>query len=284
MKCDDFVALELPGLRLSLDPRRGGTIRAFSWRGQDVFRPTPAGAGDDPFDTACFPMVPFVNRVAQGRFDFGPYAVRLERNWSEDPHPLHGQGWRRPWSVVSAAAARATLCFEGGADEWPWRYRCEQRFNLQPEGLSIELSLQNLSDQAMPAMLGLHPYFPDAAHARLQAQLPRVWVTDDADLPQQEVATPPAWSFTTARAMRAVPLDHGFTGWNGSATLHWPARTVSVTGTGCGFLHVFAPSGKDFFCVEPQNAAPGALGRGEALRLAPGESTAIRVQFRVGAS
>ena len=279
-----FVVLELQGLQLTLDPRRGGAIRAFNWRGQDVFRPTPAGAGEDPFDCACFPMVPFVNRVAQGRFDFGARAVRLESNWSGDPHPLHGQGWRRPWSVVSAAAARATLRFEGGADEWPWRYRCEQHFHLQPEGLSIELSLENLSEETMPAMLGLHPYFPGAAHARLEAQLPRVWLTDGAALPQQEVSTPLAWSFTPARAVQTVPLDHGFTGWNGSATLHWPGRTVSVVAAGCGFLHVFVPRGKDFFCVEPQNAAPGALGRGEALRVAPGERTAIRVQFMVGAS
>ena len=136
----------------------------------------------------------------------------------------------------------------------------------------------------MPAMLGLHPYFPGAAHARLEAQLPRVWLTDGAALPQQEVSTPLAWSFTPARAVQTVPLDHGFTGWNGSATLRWPGRTVSVVAAGCGFLHVFVPRGKDFFCVEPQNAAPGALGRGEALRVAPGERTAIRVQFRVGAN
>jgi hypothetical protein len=49
----------------------GGAIRGFSWRGENVLRPTPADAGDDPFDAACFPMVPFVNRVALGRCNFG---------------------------------------------------------------------------------------------------------------------------------------------------------------------------------------------------------------------
>jgi aldose 1-epimerase len=185
--------------------------------------------------------------------------------------------------VVSATAARATLRFEGGGDEWPWRYRSEQDFQLQPEGLSIELSLQNLSDQVMPAMLGLHPYFPDAARARMEAQLQRVWLTDKECLAQQEVPTPVAWSFAPQRPVRTLRLDNGFTGWNGSATLRWPTRTVSVVASGCGFLHVFVPD-KDFFCVEPQNAAPGALERGEALRVAPGERVAIRAQFLVGAS
>jgi aldose 1-epimerase len=286
MKGDDFLVLERQASRLVLDPGRGGAIRTFSWRSADVFRPTPAGAGADPFDTACFPMVPYVNRVAQGRFEFGAHEVRLERNWSEDPHPLHGQGWRRPWSVVSATATRATLRFEGGADEWPWRYRSEQHVELQPEGLSIELSLENLSDQTMPFMLGLHPYFPQRAQARMEAQLPRVWLTDNEALPQQEVSTPAAWSFIPARPVQTVPLDHGFTRWNGSATLRWPTRTVSIVATGCDCLHVYVPGGgaRDFFCVEPQNAAPGALGRGTALQLAPAERTAIRVQFLVGAS
>ena len=68
---EDFLVLHHDATRLTLDPRRGGAIRDFKWRGQDVLRPTPAQAGDDPFDTACFPMVPFVNRVAHGRFNFG---------------------------------------------------------------------------------------------------------------------------------------------------------------------------------------------------------------------
>src|SRR3984957_9975826 len=90
---------EIGATRVTLDPGRGGTIRELNWHGHDVLRPTPANAGDDPLDTACFPMVPFVNRIAYGRFEFGGRTVQLERNWSEDPHPLHGQGWRKPWTV-----------------------------------------------------------------------------------------------------------------------------------------------------------------------------------------
>jgi aldose 1-epimerase len=287
MKDDEnFLVLQFQATRVTLDPGRGGTIRELNWHGHDILRPTPANAGDDPLDTACFPMVPFVNRIAYGRFEFGGRAVQLERNWSEDPHPLHGQSWRKPWSVVSESASSATLRFEGGADEWPWRYRCEQHFHLQPDGLSVELSLENLSDRPMPAMLGLHPYFPDATHAQLLAQLPRVWLTDRAALPLEEVQTPPAWSFEPARAVKAVPLDHGFAGWNGIASLRWPDRTVTVRAPECRYLHVFTPAERDYFCVEPQTAAPGALtrGAGEVTPVAPGQRATIRVHFEVGAS
>jgi aldose 1-epimerase len=231
-------------------------------------------------------MVPFVNRIAHGRFEFGGHTVRLERNWSEDPHPLHGQGWRKPWSVMAESAADATLRLDAGADEWPWRYRCEQHFHLQQDGLSVELSLQNLSTEAMPAMLGLHPYFPDATQVRMSARLPRVWVTDRGALPVAEVQTPPAWSFEPGRAVKAVPLDHGFSGWDGVVSLRWPDRTVTVTAPECRFLHVFVPVDRDDFCVEPQTAAPGALtrGAGEPPVLGPGARATIQVHFGVGAN
>ena len=282
----EFLVLEHETTRLTLDPHRGGTIRDFTWRGQDVLRPTPAHAGGEPFETACFPMVPFANRVAHGHFNFGGREVQLERNWNEDPHPLHGHGWRTSWAVVGRTASSARVSFEGSEDQWPWRFRCEQFFRLMQDGLAVELSIDNLSQAPMPVMLGLHPYFHDAAHAQLQAELPRVWLTDDAALPVRQTPTPTDWRFEPRRAINAVPLDHSFSGWNGFASLRWPDRTVTLRATHCNHLHVYAPAGKDLFCVEPQTAAAGALGRngGEATVVAPGQRFGIRVNFMVGAS
>jgi aldose 1-epimerase len=286
VKIDEgFLALQCDAMRLTLDPWRGGAIREFDWHGKAIFRATATMAGDDPFDMACFPMVPFVNRVAHGRFSFGGHAVQLARNWSEDPHPLHGHGWRAQWQVVARSASSATLRFDGGADEWPWRYRCEQRFQLAANALSIELSIENLSDAPMPAMLGLHPYFGGAARAQLQAQLPAVWLTDQAALPVERTPTPTDWRFDPPRAIHAVALDHCFSGWNGVASLRWPDRTVTVQATHCSYLHVYAPAGRDFFCIEPQSAVAGALSRdkGDATVVAPGGRFAIGVRFVVGA-
>ena len=282
---EGFLVLQHGATRVTLDPRRGGAIRDFDWHGRAIFRPTAAAAGDDPFDMACFPMVPYANRVAHGRFRFGTHAVQLERNWSEDPHPLHGHGWRSPWSVVAGSASSARLRFDGGADQWPWRYRCEQNVLVSQHGLSVELSIENLSDEPMPAMLGYHPYFHQAAQAQLQARLPRVWLTDRASLPVQETPTPPAWEFDPPRAIDAVALDHCFTGWNGVASVRWPDRTVTVRAMHCSCLHVYTPVQQDFFCIEPQSAAPGVLGRepAQAAVVAPRERFAIQVQFEVGA-
>jgi len=283
MKVDDsWVVLQRvrPAIKLILAPRQGGAIRELKWGNQDVLRPTPAEAGDDPFELACFPMVPYVNRIAHGRFNFGGHEVSLRPNWSADPHPLHGQGWRAPWSVVSASLSSARLAFEGGGDEWPWRYRCEQSFELLDDGLLIELSVESLSSEPMPAMLGFHPYFHDAVHAQLEAPLPRVWLTDATALPLEEARTPAAWGFEPARAVTGIALDHCFSGWSGTAVLRWPSLRLKLHAPECSFLHIYAPADKDFFCVEPQSAAAGALGRqGEARIVAPGERFAIRVHL-----
>jgi aldose 1-epimerase len=269
---------------LALDVQRGGAIREFSCGGRHVLRPTPDTATTDPFDMACFPMVPYVNRIADGRFQSGVRQVQLARNWMQDPHPLHGQGWQCPWTAAQVSASAARLQFEGGGNEWPWRYRAEQRFALEPNGLTIELSVENLGAEPMPAMLGLHPYFPNGSRTRLWARVPRVWRTDQAALPLEEIATPDEWRFDVARPVQAVPLDHCFAGWDGAATLYGPEQTIHLQGRNCSFLHVYVPAGRDFFCLEPQSAAVGALGRGgaELALVPPGGRRAIGLHITTG--
>lgn len=272
-------------MRMVLDPQRGGAIRELSWRGAPLLRPTPAGLGDDPFDMACFPMVPYVNRVARGCFRYDGQDVRLQRNWDRDPHPLHGQGWKAAWSVAAASESEATLAVQGGGNDWPWKYVCEQRCRLLPDGLLVELTVRNVDDSPMPAMLGLHPYFPDRGRARLSARLPSVWLTDAEVLPVKEIPTPVDWVFHPARDMASQALDNCFAGWDGVATLSWPDRALAMHAAGSHYLHVYSPAGRDFFCIEPQTAPPGSLERsaGEAARLAPGEELSIRVRFEARA-
>jgi aldose 1-epimerase len=272
---NDYLLLRHENTQLILDAARGGAILEFSWRDRPIFRPTPRGAGADPFALACFPMVPYANRIAHGRFNFGARAVHLRGNWGEHPHPLHGQGWRSPWQVSAATTSSALLVFEGGADEWPWHYLAEQHLQVKDSVLSIRLSIENLAKSPMPVMLGLHPYFCNPHQARLHAKTPRVWLTVD---------TPLDWSFDRTRAISAVPLDHCFTHWNGAAVIRWPDLTVDIRATHCSYLHVYAPSGEDFFCVEPLSAAVGALQRNEAAVVQPGERFAIQVSFAVGAA
>jgi aldose 1-epimerase len=278
------MLLRHDGAFLVLDPKHGGAIRECWCLGYPLLRASPAGAGADPLELACFPMVPYANRIAGGRFAAGERRVQLERNSDTGPHPLHGQGWRACWRVTDASASDATLQLEAGGDEWPWRYRAEQHFRLSRSGLSLRLSIENLAGTPMPAVLGLHPYFVGAENARVQAHLPRVWTADESSLPLEEVPTPPAWSFDAGRAISALPLDNCFSGWDGVAVLRWPDRTATLRATNCRFLQLYVPGGRDFFCLEPQTAATGALNRdvAEAALVRPGERFAMRMTLDLG--
>jgi aldose 1-epimerase len=269
--------------RLMLDAAHGGAIREFSWRGSPILRPAVSDADTDPMLLACFPLVPYANRIAGGRFAFAGHAVQLRRNWDRDPQPLHGQGWRAAWSVESLSGSQATLAFSGGADEWPWRYRAVQEFELLPNSLEIRLSVQNLADSIMPAMLGLHPFFPDAPLATVEARSRTVWLPDAQLLPVQEVMTPAEWAFDRPRSVARVALDHCFDHWDGTAIVRWPDRLLRLSATGARALHVYTPANAAFFCLEPQTAAAGALNRtgGEFATLAPGERLQLGVRFSV---
>ena len=136
----------------------------------------------------------------------------------------------------------------------------------------------------MPTVLGLHPFFADAAQACVRAQAPRVWLTDDQCLPLEEVEAPAGWSFAQGRPISAIALDHCFTDWNAQATVIWPDRQVRIKATHCNCLHIYAPSGQSFFCLEPQSGPAGALHRvaGGASIIQAGRSFGIEVQFTVG--
>jgi aldose 1-epimerase len=269
--------------RLVLDAAHGGAIREFSWRGLAMLRPAVSGADVDPLLMACFPLVPYANRIPGGRFEFAGRDVRLRRNWDRDPHPLHGQGWRSAWTVESLSDSRATLAFSGGGDDWPWRYRSVQEFELLADGLDVRLGVENQSDSIMPAVLGLHPYFPEAPLATVQARTRTVWLPDAQALPVQEVMTPADLAFDTPRSVARVALDHCFDHWDGAAVVRWPDRTLKISATGARSLHVYRPANAGFFCLEPQTAPAGALNRvtGEFARLAPGERLELGVKFSV---
>jgi aldose 1-epimerase len=132
----------------------------------------------------------------------------------------------------------------------------------------------------------MHPYFCDASRALLQAKVPRVWQTNSDSLPTAQIATPSAWSFDTARSISSVPLDHCFADWNGQARIFWPDRSVLLEATNCRFLHVYAPPGQDFFCLEPQSAPAGVLNRSasDVPVVQPGERYTIALRFEVGAA
>src|SRR3954454_13522175 len=120
---ETIVVLAVGNLRLTLSPSVGGAISGFEWidgdRSRSILRKCHSPL-EKVLDAACFPLVPYVNRIRDGRFDFRGREVRRAPNMAGDPSPLHGQGWLSPWEVEVGTDGKAVLSFRHEAAEWPW--------------------------------------------------------------------------------------------------------------------------------------------------------------------
>jgi aldose 1-epimerase len=280
-----------------LAPEIGGAIVGWTLGAMPLLRrPQPdAILPGDVRGLACFPLVPYSNRIAQGRFHWDGEDHVLARNFGDQPHTIHGIGWQRTWEVAAAGATSATLTLQHDAAgeqarHWPFAFAAEQRFTLASDALSVVLTLRNLHRAPAPAGLGLHPFFPRADTATLRFNAARVWTNGADMLPTEAAAVPRAWDHATGQRIGTVALDNCFAGWDGKAHIAWtphgPSLTVAADGL---FQHlvVYTPPGQDYFCVEPVSHMNDAINRTATVPqhgmriLAPGEVLQGEISFRL---
>src|SRR5688572_20132718 len=107
-----LVALTAGRLELVLAPEVGGSIASFDWLENgpkiSILRRSE-GEPANVLEAASFPLVPFSNRIRNGRFSFRHHNVTLAANMTEDPSPLHGQGWLAPWKMLRSNSCSTEL-------------------------------------------------------------------------------------------------------------------------------------------------------------------------------
>ncbi|MET0365504.1 MAG: aldose 1-epimerase [Sphingobium sp.] len=271
--------------RLDLAPERGGAVLRFDWRGTPLFRPV---CGPSILDTACFPLVPFSNRIAHGRFQAGDRAVSLAPNFpdSDHPHCLHGFGWLSAWEVMEADGRSAVLRHRYPDGEWPWPYVAEQQLRLDAEGLTMALSVTNEGDAPMPAGLGFHPYFPRDPDTLYRGLHRGEWQNSADGLPERLDLRSEAQDWWDGAPVGSRAVDTLYTDREGALLLAWPSRDLALEMIPSPSLRhsvVDSPAGRDFFCVEPVTHMTNALNRADAEGgmdwLAPGETLSASVRM-----
>ena len=293
-----MIELRSGALRLALAPEIGGAVAAFERDGTPIFRATPADAvaAADVRRLACYPLVPFSNRIAQARLHWEGASYPLARLLPGEPHAIHGNGWRRAWRVVAAEASHASLELAHDAVgpsrlEWPFPYRAGQEIVLGSDSVAMTLAITNTGSATFPCGLGWHPFFPRSATTELRFAVDGVWEIDPTKLPVRLQPLDDAANFSTPKALGDIVLDHCFTGWRPPATIRWPERDITVSidaGAGCRHLVVFVPPARDWFAVEPvshmtdafNRAARGATDTGMRA-LAPGETFSCTMSVSV---
>ena len=266
------VRIAAHGYEVGIDADRGGRIVSATFEGVDVLRRDMTTGASSALESACFPLVPYSNRIRCGQFTFAGETHKLAPNWDGDAHVIHGEGWQRAWDIVEQGASRAVLRLTG-AEGWPWPYECLQEITVSKAGMGLSLALRNTGQTPMPAGLGFHPYFPRTASTRLQFDAKRIWppLGDTAPTPQVPDST------------------NSFNGWPGTARITQADTgldlTIQATGE-AAYCVVYTPATERYFCFEPVTHCTGAFEADDICDaglkiLQPGETFNLAVTISV---
>lgn len=286
-----LVRLATDSLALWLAPAIGGSIARFEGRtAAGEWAPILRGADGLPanaLDAGSFPLVPYCNRIRNGRFTFREREVRIRPNMAGDPSPLHGDGWQAPWEITHQSSDEAELLYRHAPGEWPWAYEARQHFRLDDQGLDLCLSCRNLADEVMPCGLGQHPYFPCSSSTRLDTRVMEVWTIDDQVLPVERLPATGRYDLVD-RPICGQQLDNGFGGWSGEARIHRPGERADIilSSPDSSYFQVYSPAEGGLFVAEPVTHANAALNEPEELWpslglrvLAPGEEMVLNARI-----
>ncbi len=270
------VELAGGGYHVVVDPTAGGAILSADWRDTPILAPWDEGL--PPFKAGCFAMLPFANRIADGRFTFAGRNHALPVNLPAENMAVHGFARDHPWTLAAHTPHDAALEQDFAQDSNPYRYHARQEIAVSGQGIRVALSVRNDGDAPMPFGIGLHPWFAKTKGITLGFASRGAYGRDARGLP---VAPPRAVATFEADGPGALDGHDWFDG----CFADWSPRLARIVRPQDGLeidivadgafrhLHVFAPDDREILCAEPVSHVPDAVNRpalGAMDVLAPG--------------
>lgn len=274
----------------------GGGIRTYSVGDRDVLDPYPREAMCDGAHGA--PLIPWPNRLADGRYSFDGADYQLALTEPERANAIHGLLRWRNWSAVERASDRVVMEIRlYPMTGWPFPLDVSIAYSLSDDGLSVETRARNAGRTACPFGSGQHPYLSPGSGVLDDCTLQspgatRILVDDERELPiGSEPVDGTPFDFRTARGIGSLQVDHAFRDLARAADgLAWvrltgsDGRTVALwCDEGYSLLQLYtgdtlAPERRrGGLGAEPMTCPPNALQSGEDIvRLEPGESHTTR--------
>lgn len=201
-----------------------------------------------------YPLVPYWGLIAQSVLHHGDRQHALAPYPEVAPHTLHGVAQRRPWQVQNQASDRVTLLHHHTADgHWPWPFEALLDVRLHRFELEVRIALRNMSDEVVPAGIGLHPYLPAAAQSVLQFHAPVLWEATPDCLALRPTSVSRGANFAAGRALGDATFMGLYQRWRSPLSLKSTdggQLLLSASDT-LDHLVVHQPAGTPYLCIEP---------------------------------
>lgn len=268
----------------------GAGLRSLTLDGRPLVVDFPED--QPPLGGAGLPLLPWPNRVEDGRYTFDGEDRQLALSEPKTGNAIHGFSRTFPWRVLSHDGSSVRLGLRLFPQlGYPHILDLSIRYALGAAGLEVEVGAENVGATDAPYGFGAHPYLSLGSLCALDdalLELPAArWVSvDERKIPDgRHDVEGTEYDFRTARPIGGTELDTAFTGLERGAdgrvrvTLAAPDGTGVELWAGEGFewLQLYTgdtlPEGhrRRGLAVEPMTCPPNAFRTGEdVIRLAPG--------------
>ena len=238
-------------------------------------------------------LVPWPNRVRDGRYSFAGQDRQLDLTEPEQGHAIHGLVRSATWALTDRTAAAATLEHLMLAQPgYPHVLAVRVDYRLGDSGLAVTVTTTNQGDHPAPYGTGAHPYVRASLgpidSCRLRVPAATRLVTDERQIPIGQAAVDGSeYDFRAPRTIGPMRLDTAYRDLDrdGSGIAHvelqdpesgWAVRVWMDAAH--SHLMIFtgdtlAQRRRHGLGVEPMTCPPNALATGENLVvLEPGAS------------
>lgn len=269
----EIVTIENDRWQIGFVPSSGGSI-AFgkvridgAWH--DLLRPTPPESLTRASETASYPLVPWSNRIRDGRFRWAGRTYQLRVNFA-DGTAIHGTAMEYPWKVVDQTPTSIALEFVSRdvyGVNFPWTFDARFEYALVGDDFVWTYSVTNTDHETFPAGYGHHPYFlrsvAGSAPVELQINVNQAYDLVDCMPTAGPGAVRPEADFSERRTLGTAFVDDCLTGRTSPtlATITYPDAVAVdiVADASLPNVVLYIPEGKEFFALEPVSNANEAF-------------------------
>jgi len=266
----------------------GAALGKLTWRGTDIV--VPVSTSELPIAYEGKTLVPWPNRIADGRYTFGGETYELPINEHATNSALHGLGCWVDWDAVELSTSEATFRMNVVPRYgYPFHLATEVNYRLLADrGLRVEITSTNLGSSPAPYGVSSHPYLTcglaPVDECSLQFPAERVMTADERLLPTGTVPVEEAGlDFRENRQVGPQQIDHAFgelprDAW-GVVLSHPRTQLASRLSGRAPWLQIYSGEllGRRGIAVEPMTCPPNAFNTKAALTvLEPGGRHTLR--------